>query len=53
MGFKYRDIFGEVIFAYVTGRPDISYAVSELYKFAKNTEECDYVSIKRVVRYLM
>ena len=51
MGFKYRDILGEIIFSYVSGRPDISYVVVELYKFAENTAKCHYVEINRMVRY--
>ena len=52
MGFKYREILSEIIFAYVAGKPDISYAVEELSKFADNLAECHYVAIKRVVSYL-
>ena len=38
MGFKYIDILDEIIFAYVAGRPYISYVVAELSKFADNPE---------------
>ena len=52
MGLKCRYILGEIIFAYMTGRTDISYAVAELLKLSGNQSECHCVSIKRVVRYL-
>ena len=53
LGFRYIDIPGEILFPYVSGRPDISYAVVELSNFSDNPAECHYVSIKRrVVRYL-
>ena len=52
MVFKYRDILGEIIFAYVPEIPYISYTVAEISKFSDNPEECHYVAIKKVVRYL-
>ena len=33
MGLKYRYILGGIIFAYVKGIPDISYAVAEVLNF--------------------
>ena len=36
MGLKCRYILGEIIFAYMTGRTDISYAVAELLKLSGN-----------------
>jgi hypothetical protein len=30
MGFSYRSLLGEILFAYVTTRPDIGYAVTTL-----------------------
>ena len=52
MVFKYRDILGEIIFAYVAEILYISYTVAEISKFSDNPEECHYVAIKKVVRYL-
>ena len=37
MVFKYRDIIGEIVFACVAVRPNISFVVEELSKFAYNS----------------
>ena len=34
MGFSYHTLLGEVMYAYITCRPDISYAVTTLSKFS-------------------
>ena len=52
MLFKYREIIREIIFVFGSGRSDISYAVIEISHFSYNPEECHYVAINRVVRYL-
>ena len=52
MGFKYREIIGEMIFSYVVVRYNMFYAMAELSKFVENNEECRYVEIKFVTRYL-
>jgi hypothetical protein len=51
-GFKYRTCIGEIIFAYVTFRPDIGYGVAELSKFSTNPAAVHYSTLKRVYRYL-
>ncbi len=52
MGFGYRAALGELLYAYVTCRLDIGYAVAELSKFSSNPAKCHYQAIKRVFRYL-
>ena len=34
MGFAYRSLLGEILYAYVTARVDIGYAIITLTKFA-------------------
>ena len=38
-GFKYRTLLGELMFSYVTCRPDIGYAITTLSKFVKQPSE--------------
>jgi hypothetical protein len=45
-GFAYRTDIGEIIFAYVTCRLDISYAVTELSKFSTRPTTSHYVALK-------
>ena len=52
MGFKYRQVMGELIFALITCRPDISFAVTKLSKFSANPAKVHYVAAKNVLRYL-
>ena len=51
-GFKYRTLLGELMFCYVTCRPDIGYAITTLSKFAKQPSEVHYLMLKNVARYL-
>ena len=51
-GFKYRSILGELMFAYVTCRPDIGYHVTTLSKFSTAPADVHYLALKSVVRYL-
>jgi hypothetical protein len=51
-GFKYRTAIGEAIFAYVTCRLDIGYAIAELSKFSTHPDMAHYVAVKRLFRYL-
>jgi hypothetical protein len=50
--FAYRTGIGEIIFAYVTCRLDIGYAVTELSKFSTKPAAVHYTALKRVFRYL-
>ena len=52
MGFKYRTATGELLFAMVTCRPDISNAVVKLTQFNVNPARCHYEAVIRVYRYL-
>lgn len=51
-GFGYRTGIGEIIFAYVTCRLDIGYAITELAKFSIRPAACHYNALKRVFKYL-
>jgi hypothetical protein len=51
-GFKYCTCIGEVIFGYITCRPDIGYAIAELSKFSTNPAAVHCSTLKRVFRYL-
>ena len=52
MGFKYRAATGELLFAMVTCRPDISNAVIKLTQFNTKPAKCHYEAVKRVYQYL-
>ena len=52
MGFIYRQVLGEVLFCMVTCRPDISFAVIKLSKFAVNPAREHYIAMKNLCRYL-
>jgi len=52
MGFSYRTLLGELLYAYITCRPDIGYAVTTLSKFATSAAAFHYASLKSVARYL-
>jgi hypothetical protein len=49
VGFSYRRVIGEFVFAYVTCRLDIGFAMAELYKF---NAVCHYAAAKRVCCYM-
>eukprot|EP00980_Cylindrotheca_fusiformis_P008178 scaffold1732_cov76-Cylindrotheca_fusiformis.AAC.1 len=51
-GFGYRKLLGELLYAYVTCRPDIGYAVITLSKFASCPAEFHYSMLKKVAKYL-
>ncbi len=50
MGFKYRAATGELLFAMVTCRPDISNAVIKLTQFNANPARCHYEAIMQVFK---
>ena len=52
MGFAYRTLLGELLYAYVTCRPDIGFAVTTLAKFSANPDEIHYKYLKGVATYL-
>ncbi|KAG7370191.1 hypothetical protein IV203_027937 [Nitzschia inconspicua] len=51
-GFSYRTLLGELLYAYITCRPDIGYAVVTLSKFASAPHAYHYSCLKGVARYL-
>jgi hypothetical protein len=52
MGFTFRELLGELLYAYVTARPDIGYAITTLAKFAKHPAKIHYARLKGVAKYL-
>jgi len=46
-GFGYRNVLGEILFAYVLCRPDIGYAVTTLAKFSTAPNALQYKSLKQ------
>ena len=52
MGFSYRTVIGELIYAMVTCCPDISFAVTKLSQYASKPDRCHYVAVKNVFCYL-
>ena len=52
MNFNYRNALGEALFAMITCRPDISFPVIKLSKFANNPAKVHYQALKNVFRYL-
>jgi hypothetical protein len=52
MGFSYRRGVGELIYAMVTCRPDISYAVIKLSQYSQKPAKIHYEGIKRIFFYL-
>ena len=52
VGFSYRQLLGELIYAYVICRPDIGYAITLLSRFSGAPDRCHYDALKSVVKYL-
>jgi hypothetical protein len=52
MGFGYRQAIGELIYALVTCRPDISYAVIKLSQYSTRPCRIHFEAIKNIFRYL-
>ena len=52
VGFSYRQLLGELVYAYVLCRPDIGYAVTFLSRFAAAPDEAHYLALKQVCKYL-
>ena len=51
-GFSYRNLLGELIYAYVICRVDIGFAVCFLARFSANPHDEHYVALKGVAKYL-
>ena len=52
MKFSYRQALGEILFAMITCRPDISFATIKLSQYANNPAEIHYTALQNVFRYL-
>jgi hypothetical protein len=52
MGFSYRKAIGILIWAMVTCRPDLSFAVIKLSQFSNNPGRIHYNHVRHVFRYL-
>ena len=52
MGFKYRAATGELIFAMVTCRPDISHSIIKLTQYNNNPAEIHYKAVLEIYAYL-
>jgi hypothetical protein len=50
--FSYRNAIDELLYAYVTCRLDIGYAMAEISKISRGPTACRYTSTNRVYRYL-
>jgi len=51
-GFAYRTLLGELLYAYVTCRPDIGYATIMLSKFSTCPHDHHFAMLKNVAKYL-
>jgi hypothetical protein len=52
MNFNYRQAIGELIYAMVTCRPDISYPLIKLSQYSQNPAEIHYNAVIDIFRYL-
>ena len=53
MGFAYRTLLGELMYSYITCRPDIGYSVTTLSKFSTAPAEYHYKLLRMVAMYLL
>ena len=51
-GFGYRTLFGEMMYVYVTCRPDIGYAITTMSKFSTKLSNSHYELPKGIAKYL-
>jgi hypothetical protein len=51
-GFSYRAAIGELIYALITARPDISFCTTKLSQYSENPASCHYVAVKHVFAFL-
>ena len=52
LGFTYRQAIGEIIYALVTCRPDISFAAIKLSQYSAALAKIHYEAVKEIYRYL-
>ena len=51
-GFSYRTVLGELMYAYITCRPDIGYAITTLSKFSSCPSAFHYKQLRHVAKYV-
>ena len=51
-GFAYRTLLGEMMYAYVTCRPDIGYAITTMSKFSTMPSTLHFHYLKYIAKYL-
>ena len=51
-GFSYRAAIGELIYALITARPDISYSTTKLAQYSATPQPCHYAAVKQIFAYL-
>ena len=51
-GFSYRNVLGELMYVYITCRPDIGYAITTLSKFSSCPSVFHYKLLRGVAKYL-
>ena len=52
IGFNYRNVLGELMYAYITAQLDIGCAITLLSKFSSFPSKCHYQYLKGVALYL-
>ena len=52
MGFSYRQLLGELMYAYVVARPDIGFAVCLLARFSSCPHQKHYEALEKIAKYL-
>jgi hypothetical protein len=52
IGYSYRQVLGEIVYAYVLCRPDIGYAVTFLSRFSTCPAREHYAALKNICKYL-
>jgi hypothetical protein len=52
MDFSYRLVLGELTYAYVVGRADISYAVTLLARYSSAPDRCHHLALKHLCKHL-
>ena len=51
-GFSYRSVLGELMYAYITCRPDSGYAITTLSKFSSAPSAFHYRQLRHVAKYV-
>jgi len=52
VGYSYRQLLGELTYAYVLCRPDLGYAVTLLSRFSTSPHHEHYIALKQICKYL-